>query len=84
MRQARRKLEPAGAETSVHVSLHAAQRWIERIDPRLDIVGAKAAILQHRDIIELGIRMKACAVILGTGTRLIIQNDTIVTIIPKG
>lgn len=65
------------------ITRHAAQRWIERVDPSLDIIGAYAAIKKHEKIIKLGISLKATAVILGTGARLVLCGSYVVTVIGK-
>jgi hypothetical protein len=68
----------------VHLTRHAVERWIERVDSSADESAARAAIVAHAKIIDLGIRLKARSIILGTGVRLVLCGDTIVTVIGKG
>lgn len=65
------------------ISRHAAERWIERIDPTADIAKAEAAMMVHEKIVDLAIALKARAVKLGCGTRLVLAGNCIVTVLGK-
>ena len=67
----------------MNITRHAAERWIERVNPNLDLEGAEKAIRKHDKIIALAISMGASAIKLGCGARLILAGSTIVTVSPK-
>ncbi|WEK42946.1 MAG: hypothetical protein P0Y64_16635 [Candidatus Sphingomonas colombiensis] len=66
------------------VTHNAAARYVERVNPRLTLDEAIAAIRQHSRIIEIAIRERAPIVKLGTGQKLVIVGDAIVTVLPRG
>lgn len=68
----------------VVISRHALDRWIERVEPTADDEKATASIMAHGKVLELAVSLKAHAVKLGCGAKLVLKGDTIVTVLPKG
>lgn len=66
------------------ISRHAAERWIERIDPTATIAKAEAAMMKHEAILTLAMMFGASAVKLGCGAKLILSGNCVVTVIGKG
>lgn len=67
----------------IHVTLHAAQRYVERVNPRLSVSEAVEAIRRHGPVIEIAIRERAPIVKLGTGQKLVLKGGAIVTVLPR-
>lgn len=67
----------------IRVSLHAAQRFGERVYP-CSIDEARAAILSHRRALESAVDFGCEAVRLGDGARLILDGDCVVTVYERG
>lgn len=66
---------------TVHITTHAAQRYQQRINPRLSIEEARAAIALSERAIETAIDFGAHVVKLGCGGRLILRGDSVVTVL---
>lgn len=65
------------------VSAHAAERWIERVDPSATIPQARSAIQSHSRAIEAAISIGAPVVRLGNGWKLVVREDVVVTVIGR-
>lgn len=68
----------------MNVSAHAARRYCERVNPTLSPIQAIAAIQAHDAAVSAAIRFRAPVVKLGNGARLVIQDDTVVTVLGRG
>lgn len=66
----------------IAVTTHAAQRYVERVNPRLSVAEAIEAIRRHSSVIEIAIRERAPVVKLGTGQKLLIIGGVVVTVLP--
>ncbi|MCP3732053.1 hypothetical protein M9978_16635 [Sphingomonas sp. MG17] len=66
--------------TSFVVSLHAAERWCERVNPSLTPVQAIGVIEQHARIIEAAIQFGCTYVKINRKTRLVLQGAVVVTV----
>ena len=66
------------------ITAHAATRYCERVNPRLTIDEARCAIRDHQWAIDVAVRERAPVVKLGTGHKLLIINDVVVTVLPRG
>jgi len=64
----------------IHVTAHAVQRFQERV-ANLPLTAIRAAL--DTPAIRLAIRIGAPYVCLPTGQRVVIEGETIVTILPK-
>jgi hypothetical protein len=67
--------------TRLHVTRHAAERYLERVNPRLtmaDAIDALSSPTIRRDA-EFG----AAYVRLGTGQRVALDGFVVVTVLPK-
>lgn len=62
-----------------HVTLHAARRFIERVNPRLTIPEAIAAL--NTPAIRAAVRFGAPYVKLGTGQRVLISGHAVVAVL---
>jgi hypothetical protein len=69
--------------TGVHVTHHAAERYVERVDGSATIKTAIAAIEAHAPAIELAAAFGAKIVKRGDGVRLILEGQTVVTVIGR-
>lgn len=67
----------------IHVAHHAAERYVERVNPRLTIAEAVDAIRRHTRVIEIAIRERAPIVKLGSGQKLVLKGGAIVTVLPR-
>lgn len=65
------------------VTMHAAERWVERVNPALTVSQARSAIAAHTRAIETAIAFGAHVVRIGTGQKLVIEGDTVVTVAPR-
>lgn len=65
------------------VTMHAAERWVERVNPALTVSEARSAIAAHTSAIETAIAFGAHVVRIGTGQKLVIEGDTVVTVAPR-
>lgn len=68
----------------IHVCHHAAERWIERVNPAMTIDQAKAEIRTHSRAIVLASDFGAHTVKLGCGARLIVEDRKVVTVLAQG
>lgn len=64
----------------IHVTSHACERFVERIDSRLTFDQARAAILRSAAAIECAARFGCGTVRLGNGARLVLVGATVVTV----
>lgn len=65
----------------LYVSLHAAQRYCERVNPRLTI--AEAIDELQSTAIRKAAEFGAPYVKLGTGQRIVLQGWSVVTVLPS-
>lgn len=68
---------------TVHITRHALDRWIERVEPTADDAKARASIMSYGKVLELAISLKACGVKLGNGAKLVLEGNSIVTVLPR-
>lgn len=66
---------------SVIVTAHACSRYVERINPRLSLDEARAAIEASNKAIETAIGFGAHVVKLGCGGRLVLDGSRVVTVL---
>lgn len=66
--------------TAVLISHHAAQRWIERVNPRATMPEAYAAIQSYARVIRIAIGFGARCVRLACGAKLIIAGGVVCTV----
>lgn len=69
---------------TVIVTAHAAQRYVERINPSLTAREARLAIRQHHVIINKAADIGCHVVKLGCGARLVLDGVTVITVLEKG
>jgi hypothetical protein len=71
----------------IHVTNHAAQRFVERARPDLSLAGAKAEIRTHERAILAAAGFGCHQLKLGCGARLILdetdKSGRVVTVLPK-
>ena len=72
----------------MNVTRHAAERWAERVtgnrgEPN-SIRDAVAAIESHSTAVKAAAKFGAKAVKLANKHRLVLQGDTVVTVLPEG
>ena len=65
------------------VSQHSAQRYVERIAPHMSLAEARAEIASHARAIEIAAQFGAPVVRLGNGAKLVLQQDTVVTVVAR-
>ena len=65
----------------VHVTRHAAERFIERVDAQLTLSEAIAAL--SSPVIQRAAAFGAAYVKLGTGQRVALDGHVVVTVLPK-
>lgn len=65
----------------MNVSLHAAERYVERVAPGLDIHQDEDAMLASARAVDAAARFGCPTVRLGCGARLILSGDTVVTVL---
>lgn len=65
----------------VHVTRHAAERFIERVDARLTLSEAIAAL--SSPVIQRAAAFGVAYVKLGTGQRVALEGHVVVTVLPK-
>ena len=64
------------------ITTHAAERYIERVDPTLTLDQARAAILTSERAVEAAAGFGCRTVKLGNGGRLQLDGLTVVTVLP--
>lgn len=69
--------------SDIIVTAHAAQRYVERIDPRLTQVEAIAAILQSERAIRAAAMFGCGTVKRDDGTRLVLEGLTVTTVVAR-
>ena len=62
------------------ISQHAAQRWVERINPRMTLGEAEAAMMLSARVIDVAAAFGATGVRLACGARLVLSGDCVVTV----
>lgn len=67
----------------IHVTDHAAQRYVERIDGSLSIEQAHAIIATHERIVTAAAAFGAPTVRLGNGARLVLVGTRVVTVLAR-
>ncbi len=70
--------------TSFIVSLHAAERWCERVNPRITPVEAIGEIERHDRAIAAAIKFGCRYVKIDRHTRLVLDGAVIVTVFGSG
>jgi hypothetical protein len=68
---------------SAHVTRHAAERWIERVNPCATLDQAKAEIRRHERAIVLAASIGCRVVRLSHRHRLILDGENVVTVLPS-
>jgi hypothetical protein len=66
--------------TRLHVSRHAAERYLERVNPRLTMAEAIDAL--SSPAIRRAAEFGAAYVRLGTGQRVVLDGFNVVTVLP--
>lgn len=66
---------------NLRVTRHAAQRYVERVNPRLTL--AEAIDVLQAPLIQRAAAFGAAYVRLGTGQRVALQGSVVVTVLPK-
>lgn len=69
--------------TAVHVTMHACERYIERVNGKLTIKEAAEAIRGHASAIEAAARFRCHTVIMGEGGKLLLAGTRVVTVLPR-
>jgi len=69
--------------TPVHVTHHAALRYVERVNAKLTIEEAAEAIRGHASAIEAAAKFRCCTVIMGEGGKLLLAGTRVVTVLPR-
>lgn len=67
----------------IHVTQHACERWIERVDPLASIETARLAILAHEPMLNAAVNFGCHQVNLGCGARLLLKGHTVTTVAPR-
>lgn len=67
----------------VMISQHAAERYVERIDPALTIAEARARIAESLPALERASKFGARVVRQGCGAKLVLVGDTVVTVLTR-
>lgn len=67
--------------TRLHVTRHAAERYLERVNPRLTLAEAIEAL--SSPTIQRAADFGAAYVRLGTGQRIALDGHVVVTVLPK-
>lgn len=67
--------------THVHVTRHAAERYLERVNPRLTLSEAIAELSGRA--IQRAAEFGAPYVKLGTGQHVVLEGSTVVTVLTK-
>lgn len=62
------------------ISQHAAQRWVERINPRMTLGEAEAAMMLSARAIDVAAAFGATGIRLACGARLVLSGDCVVTV----
>lgn len=70
--------------TQIVITAHAAQRYIERIDPSATTEQARAEIASHEKAIVAAANFGCQCVRLGSGAKLILDGLAVVTVIRRG
>lgn len=65
----------------IHISNHAIERWLERVDPKASWAEARQAL--SGPAITLAAEFGAPFVKLGTGQRVVLQGSRVITVLPK-
>ncbi len=69
--------------TPAYVTLHAAERWCERVDRNASLADAIEAIQEHTPAITTAIRFGCHCVRLGTGYKLVLREGKVVTVMRR-
>lgn len=64
----------------IHVSRHACERWVQRVDPSMTLEQAKAEIETHAGAIETAAAFGCRCVLVSRCIRLVLVGVTVVTI----
>ncbi len=65
------------------VTVHAAQRYCAGVNPALTPAQARAAIHTHESAVHKAIAFGCRVVRIGTGQKLVLEGDTVVTVVPR-
>ncbi|MEH3121204.1 MAG: hypothetical protein PGN16_04355 [Sphingomonas phyllosphaerae] len=68
--------------TAVHVTHHAAQRYVERVNGNLTLEEAAEAIRGHASAIEAAAAF-GCRVVKTSSAKLILEGRTVVTVMNR-
>lgn len=64
----------------IHVSRHACERWVQRVDPSMTLEQAKAEIETHREAILAAAAFGARCVVVSRRIRLMLAGTVVTTI----
>jgi len=65
------------------VTTHAAQRYVERVDPRLTPEEASDIMLLSARTVRMAAQFGCSTVRIGTGAKLILRGETVVTVLGR-
>ncbi|GGO96418.1 hypothetical protein [Stakelama pacifica] len=64
----------------IEVTHHAAQRYVERVNPALSLDEARREIMSHERAIMVAIQERCTCVRLGCGAKLVLVNGRVVDV----
>ena len=67
----------------IEVTHHAAQRYVERVNPALSLDEVRREIMSHERAIMVAIRERCECVRLGCGAKLIVREGRVVTVFER-
>lgn len=68
----------------IRVSMHAAERWCERVDPAASLAEAVERIQESSRAIRIAAAFGCHCLKLGCGAKLVLDGETVVTVLPRG
>jgi len=67
----------------MHVTHHAVDRFIERVNPRLTAAQAEAEMLRAERAVSIAAGFGCSTVRLGCGAKLVLKGETVVTVLAR-
>lgn len=67
----------------IHVSRHACERYVERVDPRLTLAEAEVIIRTHAPAVRVAAAFGCKVVRTGSGAKLLLEGLSVVTVLNR-
>jgi len=69
--------------TAIIITAHAAQRYVERVNPSMTLDQTRVEIASHSAAIRVAAAFGCRCVRTGLGAKLVLDGESVVTVLPR-